>query len=123
MFNIEMVCSDGVFQLCDDIFSEKLTEKEAKECVRTFYKDLKNAESRVISDKDISFNVCTFWCNDEEKENIMFNITLIKDVMFNMANNIFNVFYQLEDMSCPKHWLTLNNTVIALINYKAKLFK
>ena len=122
MFNIEMVCSDGVFQLCDDIFSSKLTEKEARACVRTFYEDLKNAESRIESYEDISFNVCIFWCNEEEKENILFNINLIKDVMFYMSDNIFKAFCELENIPCPNHWYTFNNTVIALIDYKASLF-
>lgn len=124
MFNFEMICSDGIFQICDDIFSEKLTEKEAKACVKTFYEDLKKAKSCICSYDDISFNVCTFWYNDEEKENIMFNVNLIKDIMFDLADSIFNVFCGLENMPCPKHWYTLNNCVVALIDYKNNnLFK
>lgn len=123
MFNLEMICDDGIFQICDDIFSEKLTEKEAKACVRTFYKDLKKAKSNICSYKDISFNVCLFWCNEEEKENILFNINIIKDAISDMAMKIFDVFYNIENTYCPTHWSTFNNTVIALIDYKNSLFK
>ena len=123
MFNMEMICSDGIFQLCDDIFSEKLTEKEAETCVKTFYENLKSAKSRIESYNGVSFNICTFWCNEEEKENILFNINLIKDVMFNMSDNIFKAFCEFENIPCPNHWYTLNSTVIALIDYKNSLFQ
>jgi len=123
MFNMEMICSDGIFQLCDDIFSSKLTEKEAETCVKTFYEDLKSVKSRIEFYNDISFNICIFWCNEEEKENILFNINLIKDVMFNMSDNIFKAFCEFENIPCPNHWYTLNSTVIALIDYKNSLFK
>lgn len=123
MFNFEMVCDDGIFQICDDIFSEKLTEREAKYVVRTFYENLKNAKSYICSYKDISFNICTFWCNEEEKENILFNINIIENIMSDMAMNIFDVFYNIENTCCPKHWSTFNNTVVALIDYKNSLFK
>lgn len=123
MFNFEMVCSDGIFQLCDDIFSEKLTEKETKACVRTFYEDLKKANSCIWNYKEISFNICTFWCNEEEKENILFNINMIKDVMFDMSHSIFCVFHDIENTICPVSWSTLNSTVTALIDYKDILFQ
>ena len=123
MFNLEMICSDGVFQLCDDVFSEKLTEKEAETCVLSFYEELKNAKSFVMLYEDISFNICTFWCNDEEKENILFNINLIKDVMYDMSDTIFKAFSKYENMPCPHHWSTLNSTVIALIDWKGILFQ
>lgn len=123
MFNFEMICSDGIFQICDDIFSEKLTENEANYVVRTFYEDLKDTQSCVWSYEDISFNICTFLCSEEEKENIMYNLNLIQNAMFNMSQKIFDVFYKIESTSCPKHWTTLNNTVVALIDYKRTLFK
>ena len=123
MFNFEMICSDGIFQLCDDIFSEKLSQKEAKYVVETFYQDLKEAKSCIFLPQDVSFNVCTLWCNDEEKENILFNITLIKDVMFDMGQKIFDVYHNIENTICPNHWLTFNATVVALIDFKDKLFK
>lgn len=123
MFNFEMICSDGIFQICDDVFSEKLTAKEAKECICTFYEDLKSAESYIVSYDDISFNICTRWCNEEEKENIIFNLNLIKDVMYDMSDTIFKAFCQYENMACPHHWTTLNSTVIALIDWKNTLFQ
>lgn len=123
MFNLEMVCNDGIFQLCDDIFSEKLTKKQAKDCACQFYMDLKEAKSCIFNEKEISFNVCTFWCNDEEKENILFNISIIKDAIFEMAQTIFDVFHNIENTNCPNHWMTFNTTVISLIDYKNSLFK
>ena len=123
MFNFEMICADGIFQICDDIFSEKLTEKQAKACVHQFYDNLKKAKSCIYSPKEISFNVCTLWCNDEEKENILFNIGIIEDTIFNMAQDIFNVFYNIENMSCPSHWITFNACVVTMIDYKRNLFK
>ena len=123
MFNFEMICSDGIFQLCDDIFSEKLTRKQADGCVRQFYEDLKKAKSYIFFPDRISFNVCTMWCNAEEKENILFNIGIIKDAMFDMAQNIFDVFMNIENMNCPCHWTTFNSCVIALIDFKDLLFK
>lgn len=123
MLNFEMVCADGIFNICDDIFSEKLTKKEAKTLAQTFYKDLKDANSCIYSYKEISFNICLMWCSDEEKENILFNIGMIQDAIFDMSQNIFDVFYNIENINCPNYWMTFNNTVIALIDYKKTLFQ
>lgn len=123
MFNFEMVCSEGIFQICDDIFSAKLTEKQAENCVRQFYKDLKNANACVYDSKDISFNTCIFWCNEEEKENILFNIALLEDIIFDMSDKIFDVFCNIENTHCPSYWMTLSNCVVSLIDYRNSLFK
>lgn len=117
MFNFEMVCADGIFQLCDDIVSEKLTKKEVKECMVTFYNDLKNADSCCF--KGISFNFLTVWnYTDEQKENIIYNVNAIYDCLYEMHREIYNVFHNYEKTFCPNYWYTLCNTVIELSKYK-----
>lgn len=118
MFNFEMISSDGVFQICDDIVSEKLTNSEIKECIITFYHNLKDANSRTF-ENDISFNFCKNWnYTDEQKENIIFNLNAIYDCIYKMQKEIFDVFYNYEDDICPSYWYTLSCTAVALIRYK-----
>ena len=75
MFNFELISSEGIYQICDDVFSEVITEKEAKECVIQLIKDLKE-NNAVLHYKDVSFNVNTYFSSEEEKTFVKKNIRI-----------------------------------------------
>lgn len=117
MFNLEMVCSDGIFQFCDDIVSEKMTKEEVKKCVIDLCRRFRE-EKVYATTEEISFNLYRLGLDNESKENILFNLELFRETCYEVSKEIFNVYNKINNSPCPDYWLTLMNMTTPLFQFE-----